>query len=597
MLKRIKNIFSGIRGRVFRRRPDASAHAERELVYTLAKSRVPNFRQLRYLPKVLSKTELFLVRGLSGFIVVALIFIGARTYARNVVYQPKAGGEITEGLLGNPQYVNPVLVGTNDVDRDLIRLMYAGLLRRNAEQELVPDLAETFEVSDDKKVLTFHLRPNMSWSDGHAISADDVLITFEFITDPLFKSPLRSQFRNVKVERVDDLTVRFTLPQPSSAFLSKMTTGILPAHIWGDVPPPNFALIEYNVRPVSSGPFKFDSLKRETDTGFIKEYRLIRNDKYPGQKPYLEKLTFKFFEDPTSMADAVRMKSIEGVSVVTRDQRNALKQVRTVDIQLLQTSAVFFNAKRNAVKPPEVRKALATAINRDLIINEAIDQTGQLTDGPIPPAVPGAVSGVQPAFSLDEANRILEDSGWKRQDGSGIRKKGNDELAVVLVVVEQADEVAVGELIKQNWEAIGAKVEVKLYDPTRIAKEVIKPREYDAFVYGEILAPDVDLYPFWHSTQEVDPGLNLTRFFNKDADKLLDELRVEMDPTKTLEKRQAFQRLLAEGNHVVFLYTPFYSYGLAKRVKGFDVAYVTNPSDRFNNVSDWYVNTRISFQK
>jgi peptide/nickel transport system substrate-binding protein len=274
-----------------------------------------------------------------------------------------------------------------------------------------------------------------------------------------------------------------------------------------------------------------------------------------------------------------------------------LKQVRTSDIELLQTSAIFFNAKRNAVKAPEVRKALATAVDRQAIVNEALDHTGVATDGPIPPAVPGSIQGVQPGFNLDEANRILEDAGWKRQDGSGIRKKGNDELSLSLSIVEQPDEVAVGDIIKKNWEAIGAKVELKPYDPTRIAKEVVKPRDYDAFVYGEILTPDVDLYPFWHSTQEVDPGLNLTRFFNKDADKLLDELRVEMDPAKIIEKRQAFQRLLADGNHVVFLYAPLYSYGLAKRVKGFDVNYVTVPADRFNNVSDWYVNTKISFQK
>jgi len=579
-----------------RRRSDTSATAEREIVYTLAKSRVPNIRQLRYLPRILSKPESKLIRTLAGLIAVAIVFLGVRVYARNVVYLPKAGGEIIEGLLGNPQYVNPVLTGTNDVDRDLSRLLYAGLLRRNAEGEIVPDLAESYEISPDGKIYTVRLAQGLTWSDGEPLSADDVMLTFELITDQLYKSPLRSQYRNVTVERVDDHTVKFTLAQSSAAFAGKLTVGILPAHIWGDVPPPNFGLIEYNSRPVGAGPYKFESLKRDANTGFIKEYRLIVNPNYHGQKPYIEKLTFKFYEDPALMAESIRQKTIEGISVVSKDERDNLRQVRAVDLQMLRYTSIFFNSKRSVVSTPEVRKALAAAVDRQAIIDNALNGAGIIVDGPIPPAVPGSVSGIQPAFNPDEARRILEEAGWKITDDSGIRKKGDAKLELSLTVVDQPEDLEIAEIVKQNWEAVGALVLISPYDATRIASEIVKPRNYDAFIYGEILTSDTDLYAFWHSSQQTDPGLNLTRFFNKDADTLLEELRTITDPNQIIEKRTAFQNLLVQGTHVFFLYSPFYTYGLPKRVKGFDMGYVTTPADRYNGIADWYVKTSISFK-
>lgn len=589
-------------GRLFKRpaprqqSPDVLAHAERQLVYALAPSRFPNIRQLRYLPRVISKNERMLLTLLSAFFIVALLFLGARTFTRNAQQSPRAGGGIVEGLVGSPQYVNPVLAGTNDVDRDLVRLLYSGLMKRTASQEIVPDLASTVDVSTDGKVYTAHLRENLAWSDGKALSADDVLMTFEIIQDPLFKSPLRSQFRNLKVERVDEKTITFTLTQPSSSFLSNLTVGILPAHIWGDVPPPNFALVEYNLKPVGSGPFAFDSLKRDAASGSIKEFMLVRNDHYSGQRPYLDTMTLKIFSDVDSAVEALKAKRIESLSVIPSYFRTTVKQARLADLQIMQYTALFLNGKRPALKTVEVRRALAQAIDRTDIINAILKDSAVVVDGPFASNIPGAAGALQPAYNPDEANKSLDAAGWVRQDNGKPRKKGSDELSFSLTITDLPEDLAIAEKLKQSWEAIGAKIEVKSYDATRIAKEVIKPRDYDAFLYGEILGADGDLYPFWHSTQERDPGLNLTTFYNKDADKLLDELRNTTDANVVKDKRIAFQRLLGEQLPAIFLYSPFYTYSITSRIKGFNISYVTNPSDRFADVDRWFVKTKVSFK-
>ncbi len=575
---------------------DTAGESERKLVTALAKSRLPNFRQLRYLPRVLSPEERFLLRLFTGTLAVTLIFLGARLYAKNVVLLPRPGGEVVEALVGTPQYLNPVLASTNDIDRDLIRLLYAGLMRRNERQEIVPDLAETVEISPDKKVYTVRLRPNLDWSDGEPLTVDDVLLTFELIQDSLYKSPIRSQFRNVKVERVDDTTVKFTLAEPSAAFLSRLTVGILPAHIWGDVPPPSFALIEFNVKPVGAGPFVFDSLKRDSSSGIIKEYHLIRNDRYRGKRPYLDRLTFKIFPEIDSAAAALKSKQVEGLSVITSDIRSELKQVRTVELQVPQYTAIFFNGKRPLLKDLELRRTLTRAIDRPRIIATVLDHMATLVDGPFPSNFPGSAGKLQPDFDPAAAREALEKSGWTLTEGQRARKKGNDELSLSLTVVDQPDDIAMAEIVKENWGAVGVKVEIKAFDPSRIAKEVIKPRDFDALLYGEILPPDGDLYAFWHSSQERDPGLNLTTFYHKDADKLLEELRTTNDPTQQAEKRIAFQKLLADGAAAAFLYSPLYSYGLAKRVKGFTATYVTIPADRFAGIEEWYVKTRLALK-
>ena len=113
---------------------------------------------------------------------------------------PVPGGEYSEGIVGQPLYVNPVLAGGNDADADLAALVYSGLFKYDPDGKLVPDLAESFELSDDKLTYTMHLKKDVKWHDGEPFSADDVLFTIQVIQDPAFKSPLRQNWQGVGTE-------------------------------------------------------------------------------------------------------------------------------------------------------------------------------------------------------------------------------------------------------------------------------------------------------------------------------------------------------------------------------------------------------------
>ena len=322
---------------------------DKKLVYSLSSKKLPNLRQFKQLPKVLNQKEKRVLAGLLSLIMFCLIFIGTFFYLNNFIPVPTVGGEYTEGLIGAPQYINPILSQTNDVDSDIARLVFSGLLRYDQNLQLVPDLAATWQESEDKKSYTFTLKQGIKWHDAQPLTADDVIFTFQSIQDPDFKSPLLISFRGVTVEKIDDLTVKFTLPEAFPAFLEVMTAGILPEHIWGGIPPINANLTEYNLKPVGSGPWKFKVLTKDR-LGNIKSYTLVPNEDYYGPTAYLEKLTFNFYPDFQTAVAALKSHAVEGISFLPKEFKSQLVGQKTLNLYsfyLPQYTAIFFNQKQN----------------------------------------------------------------------------------------------------------------------------------------------------------------------------------------------------------------------------------------------------------
>ena len=262
---------------------------------------------------------------------------------------PVPGGEYSEGIIGQPMYVNPVLAAGNEADADLTRLIYSGLFKYGSDGKIVPDLAEDCEVSNDRLSYTVRLKNDVKWHDGETFSSDDVIYSIQAIQDPAFKSPLRQNWQGVGMEHVDDNTIKFMLPSPYSFFLSNLTVGILPKHVWETVMPTNFSLAEYNLRPVGTGPFKVSDFEKDSG-GMILSYKLIANPDYFGDKPYLSSMTFQFYPDEDSMLDAYNSKQIFGTSSVSPEKMEGIKSKRSPNVisaSLPRYFAVFFNQQKS----------------------------------------------------------------------------------------------------------------------------------------------------------------------------------------------------------------------------------------------------------
>lgn len=539
------------------------------------------------------------------------------SYHQKTKAVPSSGGVYSEGLIGQPRYINPLLAPYNDVDRDLSGLIFSGLLKYNCQGELIPDLAENYRISEDGKTYEVFLRKNLKWHDNEPLDADDVIYTIETIQDPAFNSPLRINWQGVNLEKIDQYAVRFILKTAYVPFLHHLTLGILPRHLWQGIDAVNFPLAQHHLEPVGSGPYQFKKLQKDRN-GNIRYFELVRFDDYYQTLPKIETLGFKFYPNQEDGLAGFNKNEIDGLSYITASSKSKLQNISDVEIRLFQLPryfAVFFNQTQSKVlSDTKVRLALNLATDKQELIEKILNGQATIIDSPL--SVSHLVKEVATStlsFDSEKAKEILETNGWQpgQQDestttptvlmnDSGItvrQKKINHDTEATLLEIELTTtdwpELAqAATILKQQWEKIGARVNLNIVDLTTIQLDYIKTRTYQALLFGEILGPDPDPFAFWHSSQKKDPGLNLALYDNKKADKLLEEARQELKPDIRLQKYQEFQKILEEDAPAVFLYNPTYLYPVSNKIKGVNIERIYLPSQRFCQIEKWYIKTK-----
>ncbi len=631
-------------------KPVVSNALDKKLFRHTRGSTWPKSNQLKYLPSFLNRTEKIIINAASTLVVLTLISaLGIFLYS-HIETVPQNGGEYTEAILGQPKFVNPIFASTNDIDLDLTTLIYSGLFRYDLEKGLQPDLAKEYSLSSDKKTYEIKLRDDVKWSDGEPFTARDVLYTFETIQNPDVGSPLIVSFQGVKIEEVDDKIIRFTLSEPFTPFLSSLTIGILPEHIWGEVTPNGMKLAKNNLHAIGTGPWKFSKLIKD-DSGNIQSYIVVRNENYYDQKPYLERITFKVFNDYAQAVDALKGQSIDAISFVPRNLQEKItgKSIATYDIRLQQYTALFFNQDQQALlKSADLRQALAQGIDKNKIINEALAGTATPIHSPILPGSLGFKDDVKKIeLNYEEANTLL-DKKWSRiqpeeyfklrqekllknyneeikqiretasstpevvsstldrinkevqdairsemsKEQAFYRKdKDGNILTLGLTTAETPEYLKVAEIIGEMWRKLGIQTNITFIAPRSINREILRTREFEILLYGEVLGHDADPYPFWHSSQTDYPGLNLAGYINRNADKLLEDARAESDSVARGKLYEKFQTLVADDLPAVFLYAPRHTFAANKRIKGITIGEISSPPERYNYLSNWYVKT------
>jgi len=506
-------------------------------------------------------------------------------------------------MVGFPRYINPILAQTNDVDRDIAKVVFSGLLKYNSEGKLEPDLAEKYSISPDGKTYTFSLKKNIKWHDGEKLLADDVIWTVQAIQNPDYKSPLRMSWRGVEVEKIDDFTFSFKLSNVYAPFLNNLTFGILPKHIWEKISSTNFPLAEYNLKPIGSGPYKFKEIQKDK-AGTIKSLKLEAWSDYYFKEPYIKTIVFKFFKDEDSAIGAYNIKEVDGLNFISAANLSKLKNNFNLNKFILpRYFAVFFNQTQSKVlSDKNVRQALAYGVNKDELIEKALSSQAQIINLPLPEIIFQPPPNLKTYnFNLEEAAKILDEAKWLQKDGTNLREKTIDAanlhenlaLEFSLMTVDTPELIQVANLLKSNWEKIGAKINLEIKSIAEI-QENIRNRQYQALLFGEVLGLNPDLFAFWHSSQKKDPGLNLSLYDNKEADKLLEEIRQELNEETRNQKYEQFQKLILEDLPAIFLYSPVYLYPVSKNIKVDEpdkLKIISIPSERFSKIENWYIET------
>ncbi len=533
-------------------------------------------------------TAIFIISSLSLLYQVNKYFL---------VEVPEYGGTLTEGILGSPRFINPILA-SSDIDKDLSSLIYSGLLKINSNGELIPDLAESYTISNDSLVYTVKLKDELYFHDGTRLTADDVVFTIEKAQDSALKSPRETNWSGVKAEKIDDRTVSFTLKQPYSPFIQNLTLGILPKHIWKNASVEEFPFSQFNINPIGTGPYRINSITYSS-SGLPSEYHLISFNKYSLGKPYITNIIIKSFQKDKDITDAIKNGDIESVHSVSPKVLSDLKISKDSVIlsPLPRIFGVFFNQNVAQVfLNKEVRTALDMATDKKMIIDTILGGYGRIINGPVPLSNNSndltATSSEE--TEIQNAKKLLEKNGWKLNENGTYEKTDKKITTSLSFSISTGDAPELKDtayLLQKQWQKIGAKVEVKIFEIGDLNQNIIKPRKYDSLLFGEIIGRDTDLYPFWHSSQRNSPGLNIALYTNLKADKILDNFRKTTDPKEQEKLLGDFNKEIENDVPAVFTYSPDFIYIIPNKVKNVNLGIITLPADRFSSISKWYIET------
>lgn len=512
---------------------------------------------------------------------------------------PISGGTYTEALVGKFLRLNPLLDHFNQADRDIDRLLFSSLIRFDANGFPVGDLAETWNVSPDGTVFTFNLRMDAVWHDGTPVTAQDVAYTVSLMQSGsnLVPEDLRTFWQQISINPISDSSLEFALPIAFSPFLDYMSFQILPSHLLGNLSLDELVDHPFNLAPIGSGPYRFNSL--ETDNGTITGVNLEAYEYYFAGRPFIDEIRFRYYPDETAALDAYQEGNVDGLAeIALEDMERVLNQpgLNLYSSRQPRLSIVFLNL-RNANAPilqrVDFRKALMAAVNRQAIIDEVMFGQAVLAQGPIMPGNWAYYDGQGSyRYDPDGSKQTLAGMGLGL-DANGRYNYDGAPLELTLAVQDDAQHLAIGQILQKNWQAMGITVELRPMPYAELAAE-LESRSYEMALIDIDLSqnPDPDPYQFWAESQ-IDGGQNYSQWQNTTASSYLEQARQTVSIDLRTRLYRNFQVLFDEELPSLPLFYPVYNYAVKDSINDLQFGPLYNPADRFNSVQSWYILTGV----
>lgn len=531
--------------------------------------------------------------------VASIWFLISESVSRQVE-MASPGGTFTEGILGTPRFVNPVLAVTR-ADKDLSSLVYSGLVRIGDDGTLTPDIASSITISEDGLTYNIILRDDVRFHDGVPLTTDDVLFTIAKIQDPAIASPLRTAFEDIVIEQISEYEINFVLTDPYTPFIENLTVGILPRHIWKDATNEEFPFSQHNSSPIGSGPYKIERIERNT-SGIPELYILEPHEEYHLGTPHITNVRLSFFANEDKLVDAFTRGTIDAIAGLDHTilERLPLSDGThtVVTAPLPRTFALFFNQNKSvALRDSAAREALSVALDREALVETVLEGYGNPLTSPLPPGFGGITpqTATTTVSGFDAARGILRTGGWELNQETGIWEKEIDDtvtpLTFSIATVNNPLFEQTAEFLRTTWEKLGVQVTIKQFELSDLTQSVIRPRDYESLLYGTVVGRSLDFYSFWHSSQRNDPGLNVALFANITTDSILNETRTNTDPEKRAEALRRFAEAIVAETPAVFLYSPELIYVFPVNIAGTEFMGIADPSDRFTSIHQWFINT------
>ena len=541
------------------------------------KAKVNTFRQeLDRVYRTLSPEK---VLALSILIVISIVLFFAALVSFNqrfLIKVPTYGGEVREGIIGTPRFINPVLA-SNEQDKDLTILLFAGLTKKDETGAIILDIAQSINKSEDGLRYDVVLKNTATFHDGKKVTADDIIYTINLIQNPLIKSPHRIEWEGVTIEKISDTEITFTLKKPYPLFMDTLSIGILPKHIWKNLNEDQISLSDFNIHAIGSGPYKLDDIV--TESGIPTVFTLKAHKRYTLGRPYIETIIISTYQNEKYLLKAYEEKDITRMHGISPEKVVALS-VATTSIKtslLPRTFAIFFNPnKLSPLADKNVRTALQMAINKQAIVDQVLFKYGKTINGPYP-----FDADVEPSeYNPIKAQELLIKS--------KAIKNASSSFEITLATANTDEMKKVAEMIKADWEKVGVTASISIYDVSDLNQNIIKDRDFQALLFGAITESPSDLYAFWHSSQRTYPGLNISNYVSKELDENLEILRSSEDETERNEAYDAVKKEFTEEVPGIFLFSPSLIYITNDKNTSLLPRYSYENASRFMLVESWY---------
>lgn len=481
--------------------------------------------------------------------------------------------------IGDAIYLNPVLA-SDSASSSINSYIYNGLLKYDKDLNLICDLAESYQVSQDGLKIKFNLKKNILWHDGKPFTVKDVKFTFDKLTDPDTKTPFSSDYLMVKkFEIVDDYSFIVTYEQPFAPILESWAMGIIPEHIFKNE---DINTSQYNRNPIGTGPYIFK--KWVTDQKIVLE----SNPDYYEGVPKIKVLLFRVIPDQSVQFLELRTETIDELSL-TPDQWNAyesfFKNYTKFRYPAFSFTFLGFNLEKQPYNNIKFRQAINYAIDKKDIITGVLSGMAKSAQGIFPPQS-WAYKEVAPyEYNPQKAIDLLLSIGFsKSQDGKLLYNGKDFEINIITNQGNKSRELT-AQIIQEQLKKIGLTVNIRILEWSTFLNQYVNKKNFDALILGWNTAVDPDQFSLWHSSQAGEGQYNFMSYKNKEVDELLVKARTTFSREERKECYHKIQDIMREDPPCIFLYYPENLVCVHNRFKNVELA----PAGIGWNFYQWYV--------
>ena len=504
----------------------------------------------------------------------------------NGEFKNSSGGNLINAMAGEPSNLIAMIAG-DSASSAIAGNIFNSLLKYDENLNYVPDLAESWEISNNQKTISFKLKKGLRWADGKPLTSADVLFTWKLITNPNTRTPYASDYQLVKkASTPDPLTFKVTYESSYAPALDTWASlHILPKHILKDEDINNTF---FSRKPTGSSYYKLD----EWISG--QQVTLKANDKSVSGTPLIKKLISRIIPDTSSQFLELTADNIDVMNI------NPIQYQRVFPARkdLQQKIALYkelgngytylgFNLKKAPFNDIRVRQALNYAIDKDEVIKGVLLGLGEAISSPYKPGTRWNNPNLSPyPYSPSKALELLADAGYIKDKNGSLTKDGKP-LKFEIITNQNKQREMTAVLIQRRLQEIGVKVSIRIIEWASFVNRFIKTGDFDVVVLGWGLSLDPDQYNIWHSSQQEPGQFNFLGYSNKTVDQLLELGRKELNPHKREKIYREFSKHLLEDSPIVYLYAGYGLSAVHKRVKG--IKKPAPPAGIYHNNYDWFI--------